>query len=93
MEYENEKFIKIGKTKNTVRERLNNNIGKYKYDILFEKVDKSEIIFDLEIELHKYFNNFKYEPLHKFPGRTECYNLELSTEEVINFIKNYGRQD
>ncbi len=91
MEYENEKFLKIGKTKNTVKDRLNNNTGKYKYSILFEKVDKSSIIFDLEIELHKYFNSFKYTPLHKFPGRTECYNLNLSIEEIINFIKSYGR--
>mgnify|MGYP006921343902 CR=1 FL=1 len=88
LEYEDEKFYKIGKTKNTIKRRFFNKTSKYKYSVVNEYVDDSGIIFDLEIELHKKYHSHKYEPKYSFSGRTECYRLDLPINEVIDKYKN-----
>jgi len=85
LEYNGEKFYKIGKTKNTTHERLSNNIGVYKYSIVNEYLSDSGTIFDLEIELHNKYNKHSYKPSFTFAGYTECYSLHLPINEIIKF--------
>jgi hypothetical protein len=82
---ESETFYKIGKTIHKIKRRFcGKNRLPYNYEIISEY--KSEIgeIFDLEIELHKKYRNFKYLPKIKFKGSGECYNLDLPIDEIIN---------
>jgi len=84
LEYNGEKFYKIGKTKNTTHERLSNNISMYKYYVISEYVADSGVIFDLEIELHNKYFEHKYKPNTPFAGHTECYSLDLPIDEILN---------
>ena len=88
LEYENEKFYKIGKTKNTVQQRLGTNISSYNFEIISEYINSSDIIFDLENELHNKYFKYKYKPQNWFAGYTECYSLSLPIEEIINLNNN-----
>lgn len=80
-----EVFYKIGKTKDSIKKRFSStNIKPYNYEIVYSYLAESGIIFDLEIELHKKYNSYKYKPLNKFSGHSECYTLELPIEEIKN---------
>ena len=41
----------------------------------------ADLIFDLEKLLHKKYKEFKYTPIDKFGGYTECFKFE--NEELI----------
>lgn len=84
LEYDGEVFYKIGKTKNTTHERLSNNTSMYKHYVISEYVADSGVIFDLEIELHNKYFEYKYKPNITFAGHTECYTLELPIDKVFN---------
>lgn len=88
LEFEEESFIKIGKTKNSVKERLSNSISEYKYTTLHEYTSESGDIFDLEIKLHNKYYSYKYYPKIVFAGHTECYRLDLPIQEIVNEYHN-----
>lgn len=79
---EEEEFYKIGKTYQKVKERYKKGSIPYNYEIISEYTSDVGSIFDLEIELHKKYAKYSYEPLQLFGGFTECYNLSLPTEEL-----------
>lgn len=58
--------------------------GEYKYTIINEYNNESGYIFYLEIELHKKYVKYKYLSTQKFSGYTECYNLDLPIQEIID---------
>lgn len=68
---DNESFIKIGITKNSVKERYIST--PYKYEILKIIEGESGYIFDLEKRTIRLFRKYKYIPLIEFGGITECY--------------------
>lgn len=80
---DNEVFYKIGKTTYTVKERFAGGMP-YKYEIVNTLTSEIGFIFDLEIELHRKYKDYKHKPSIDFAGRTECYNLKLPLEEIIN---------
>lgn len=87
----NERFIKIGRTYNTVRHRFRNKkLLPYNYKILLEIVNTPEIIFKFENQLKKELKEYKYKPLLKFSGMKECFKLDiiskLTKEENKNII-------
>ena len=73
-----ETFYKIGITnKDNLKERFyHKSIMPYKYEIckILENSIDPVYIYDLERSLHKLHNNYKYKPLLKFPGSTECFS-------------------
>jgi hypothetical protein len=79
-----EVFYKIGKTFQTIKNRFRPSLMPYKYKILFEYIEEAGFIYDLEIELHKKYRNYKHIPKINFAGRTECYTMNLPIEEIIN---------
>ena len=85
---EDENFIKIGITINTVKIRY---YGKknmpYKYEILDEFNGSPELIFKTEKSVHKNFKNIKYSPNIKFNGATECYDIKHQ-KELINYCES-----
>ena len=74
-----ESFIKIGRTFNTVKERFRQKESMpYKYFLLKEFVFKSaKDAFDNENYLHSKFKDFRYTPLIRFPGDTECFTFHM----------------
>ncbi len=75
---DNERFIKIGRTYNTVKHRFRNKkLLPYKYKILMEIVDDPIIIFNFENQLKRELKEYKYKPLLKFSGMEECFDLSI----------------
>ena len=84
---ENEEFYKIGKTFLGTKIRFK---GKKLMPYNFTEVDfykgSAGEIYDLEVELHRKYKDYKYKPDFWFAGYTECYKTDLPIEEII---KNY----
>lgn len=75
-----ENFIKIGMTKN-----VDKRFYKMPYDItpINKIIGSPEQIYDLEKKLHKLFKKYKYIPLQKFGGHTECFSTDILKD--LNF--------
>lgn len=66
-----ESFIKIGITTKSIEKRFK--YIPYNFEIIKIIEGDSGYIYDLEIKTKKLFKNYKYIPLLKFKGETECY--------------------
>lgn len=83
----NEKFYKIGITKNINSRFHCKGLKEYKIkiiDSLFLQEDTGAI-WDLEKKLHKLNKSLKYKPINKFDGSTECFQY---ISEIISSFKN-----
>jgi Zn ribbon nucleic-acid-binding protein len=81
---ENEEFYKIGKTLNKISKRFIKSNLPYMFEEIITYKQEAEYIFDLEIALHKKYKPYSYHPSKTFGGYTECYNLDLPIDEIIN---------
>lgn len=82
---DSESFIKIGKTSRSVSSRFNSKLKlPYNYFIIdsFTFITSSECSIK-EKKLHNKYKKFKYNPINKFQGYTECFSLNL-----LDKIKN-----
>ena len=73
---ENEEFYKIGITaKKEIKGRFSGKDMPYKYEVL-KLIESKDCIYiwNLEKELHRKNKEFKYKPLIKFGGWTECFS-------------------
>ena len=86
---EREEFYKIGITARTIKERYRRkkDSGGYKYDIIYSLDLKPNIAWDTEEALKKKYISLSHKPKNWFPGATECFNLELPIDEIINNLK------
>jgi len=75
---DDESFVKIGITKNTIKERFNPIKKYYKVEVIDIKPVNLYDAIQLEHKLHSKLGAFRYIPNIKFGGRYECY-----TEEII----------
>ena len=84
---DNEEFIKIGFTRTSIKNRFKKGKIPYKYEILHEESGQFKDIFNKEQMLLQHLKPFKYRPLKKFNGYTEClnHNVEELIEELIDF--------
>lgn len=74
---EEERFLKIGITKNSVKQRYRGKVLPYKYKILKEiKSLNRELIWDSENRLKEELKQFKYKPKIFFAGAYECFEIE-----------------
>ena len=80
----NDRFYKIGKTFRKLEERFSTATMPYKFKTIHTYIDTAENIWDLEEELHKKYKEFSQRPKIWFSGYTECYNLDLPIQEIIN---------
>ena len=84
-----EEFIKIGITSNSVRCRFQS-LNEYEIDSLYECMFYSGDVWDLEKYLHKQLKQYKYIPLIKFGGCTECFTMNALPEiEKLLQIKKF----
>lgn len=76
---DSEKFIKIGITSLSVKERYRTNRDlPYAYRVIDEIVGDGGYIYDLEKELHKQHKQYQYTPELFFKGNTECFKQYLN---------------
>jgi hypothetical protein len=68
---DNESFIKIGITKNSIKKRFGG--IPYKYEVIKMINRDSGYIYDLENRIKRLFKKHKYIPLINFKGETECF--------------------
>lgn len=83
---QNEKFVKIGRTFNTVKKRFASKCElPYNFKIIkiYESYDYDKI-WDIEIFLQRKFKQYQYTPKINFEGKTECFKLE-----ILEGLKNY----
>lgn len=76
---ETERFIKIGRTYRTVKNRfLSKKVMPYNYNILKEFVfDNARKCCEYEVELKRKYKNYKYFPNIGFDGVNECFKMEI----------------
>lgn len=91
---EEESFLKIGITSNSVTRRYSSSgekIGKlpYKYEVVYQYFETETSIDILEIErvVGNKFKEHTYEPLIQFPGHHECFSLDL-LDSMLKFVEN-----
>ena len=84
-----EDFYKIGITSHPTKKRFSKACDvKYKIDVIFEyKSFNAGYIWDLEKEHHRRYRLFHYKPKIYFKGITECFNLSLPIQEIMNSLK------
>lgn len=86
---DNEEFYKIGITAQTVKERYRKKTdkGDYNYEIIFSINFPPDKTWDEEEKIKNKFISLRYKPERWFPGVTECFTLDLPTQEIINNLK------
>ena len=87
---ESETFYKIGKTFKKINERFSSKkLMPYNYEIIHTIISKAENIWDLEINFHNKYKNYKYKPSIKFGGVYECYEIELPINEIVSYEQQF----
>ena len=79
-----EKFYKIGITSHDVNTRFNSTRIPYNIKVLYQTINNSNIIYDLERTLLRQVKNTRYSPKEKFYGYTECFTNIDALSTVIN---------
>jgi hypothetical protein len=73
-----EEFYKIGKTYSSIKNRFNGKIKMpYKYESIAIVEGDARYISELEIKYKNKYKVYKYEPRIKFPGKHECFNINM----------------
>jgi len=90
----NERFIKIGITSRSIKERYpNKTTMPYEYTVLHEITGSPEFIFDLETLLHRKSKNYKYTPKTYFAGSiTECFEVNTTYLDKLNTYLDFKKQ-
>lgn len=81
---DDEEFYKIGKTFRSFNERFTKTNMPYSYEVISTHIGSADKIWDLEEELHKKYKKYKYKVKILFDGYSECYNMELPINNIIN---------
>lgn len=78
---DNENFIKIGRTCQTIKARFRNEIMMpYSYEVIKEIKGSPDFIFDKEVELHRLYKQYQYTPNISFDGVGECFNISILSD-------------
>ena len=86
-----ESFLKLGLTKNSVRERYGSNQARsgYEYEVLLQEETTMKQGIVLEDMVGTELDHRKHSPHKDFSGRTECFSLEakdLILNHLIHFL-------
>lgn len=89
---DNERFVKIGITSRSIKERYpNKTTMPYEYTVLHEITGDPEFIYDLETLLHRKSFNFKYIPNTYFAGSsTECFKSDTTYLGKLNTYLDFN---
>ena len=73
-----ESFVKVGITKHSnIKTRFRGLHSKYIIEVLYQKDSMFFEVYKLEQQLHSLSKNYKYKPIDKFKGYTECFTIEV----------------
>lgn len=71
-------FYKIGITKRTIEQRIKSSDYKnYKFEVIFTKTLNLYDAFILEQFIKKKYRKYRYIPIEKFPGSSECFSKQI----------------
>lgn len=92
---DNERFIKIGITSNSVKKRYHSKASMpYSYTILHEIIGSPEFIYDLETLLHRKSCNYRYIPITSFGGSlTECFEADPTYLSKLNDYLDFKKEE
>ena len=80
-----ERFIKVGKTFNTITQRYDSKHAMpYSWKVIEQKVGSADYISELERTLHAKYKQEKYRPILPFGGIEECFIIDTKS----NIIKD-----
>lgn len=87
---ENEEFYKLGITTQgiKVRYRKIKERGYYNMEIIYSIKLKPGEAWDTERKYKSSMIKYKYQPLNDFPGSTECFNMSLPIDDIINDLSS-----
>ncbi len=81
-----ERFIKVGITQKSVKDRFEiNNRLPYSYEVVGTITGMLYDLFLIEQSTKKQLKQFKYKPLIKFNGHTECF-IEEAQHDLLDFV-------
>lgn len=81
-----ERFLKIGITsQTTIKERIKQCTNFYDFSVIDKIEGSAEFVYKKENEIQKAFCQFKYRPLYKIGGYTECFRIE-ALPLILNHI-------
>ncbi len=85
-----ESFLKLGLTKNSVRERYGSKQARsgYDYEVLFQEETTMKQGIILEDMIGDELIDQKYRPFKSFSGRTECFSSETK-DLILNHLIHY----
>lgn len=84
---ENEQFIKVGITQKSIFERFNvNNRLPYLYEELYTEIGDLYDMFVKEQHIKKHFKRYKYIPVLKFNGHSECFRVDAE-KEITSYVQ------
>lgn len=84
---DNEVFIKVGITSQSIKQRLNKKFP-YDYDVLFHIKGDGGYIYDLETKLHGLLKSNRYQPKIEFGGHTECFTTIKPIEKILKELSS-----
>jgi len=85
---EDEKFYKIGITFQGIKTRFSKKESlPYNYEVIYQYICDAGCTWDLEKEHHKKYKSYQYFPKINFAGYTECFDMSLPIDEIINKLK------
>jgi hypothetical protein len=83
--------IKIGITKGkTWKDAVKRAKGFDGYEIRIQKIVEGtlEEVYFLEQYLHEKYSEYRFDPMHKFGGKTECFNYSILKDVLEDIRKN-----
>ena len=84
---EHERFIKVGITLKTLEERYKNRSNfKYNFTTIHEYNSTLIHCSEIEQEVLRSFKEYKYEPMNKFGGSSECLTFEV-LDSMLEILK------
>lgn len=82
-----EKFIKVGITCRSVKQRFSTKTQMpYDFSEVFITTESPEMVYDIEKNVINKFKMFKHQPQFEFGGKTECFNYDKKSE-ILSFIE------
>ena len=88
IESNNESFLKLGLTNRSVKQRFQYGLNLYEYETLREEEISIQNAILIEQEAKNEYKSSKYTPKDKFPGWTECYNIN-TLDQLTSLINTY----
>ncbi len=84
-----ERFLKIGRTFNSVKRRYDSKKMIYNYKIIKELISSNlKRVWEMERDLKRLLKSYQVTPINKFEGWTECFSID-SIPIILNYAETH----